>query len=320
MCADVDDTTYGYTDPEFGIPAMTADQELLDTEEARKADLIGRGMAAICELMGAGFVSGGELAIGTDEVTITAARALIRDDLGLCPVKPLAAVIAVGEFAAGVNYVHLQLGDTARADGVCGYYVSQSATPGAEAIVAGKVTVTGGVITAVDNTVKAAPGILARLPWELLQRNADDSTTLLALLTAALGTRYLNGTAPASVDARLTAAEGGGGGIGGAAFWADLGFSAEDATTISQAIATALQAHVTALHQGTGGGTTTGGATAEPWDGEAARQLDGFIRSTAVSDPLYPARMTNIAIYVPGRFGDGTVVGGWTTPDWRATA
>ena len=179
-------------------------------------------------------------------------------------------------------------------------------------------TKAGGVLTAVDNSVRAAPAISLRIPWTGLVRVFGGTETLEELLTAALGAAYLGETAPDDVDARLTELEalsgGGGGGEGGTLYWGLLAKASGDSTLIAQAISTAVDAaiaaHVTAYHTssgdggGTGGGTTTIINQAEEWDEDAYNQALIVMHLTHYFPDL-PEQHRNAATVVRDHYGHG---------------
>jgi hypothetical protein len=189
---------------------------------------------------------------------LSAVSALVVDELGTVPIADAAQVIAATQFSEGLNYVHLQADETARVDGACGWFVSGSVAPPAGGVLVCAVTVTDGVLTAVDNSVRVPPAIAERLPWA--------SARMIALLTAALGAAYLGATPPASVADRLATLEalitGGGGGEGGTGpiFAALLAMSATDPRLVPQFITDTVNAAIAAAGVGTAGGS--GGAAA----------------------------------------------------------
>ena len=161
--------------------------------------------------VGVGVLEGGVGAIDGGLLVISPLLAIIPDGSGGVLVEHVEETYGAGEFGEGDSYIHAQLTATSRADRSCTYYIDTDPTPLADAICLVRVTVAAGVITAVDNTVKAAPAIEARLAWERIKRSADDPSTLLENLSDWLGTAYVGETPPADVDTRLTALEGGGG-------------------------------------------------------------------------------------------------------------
>jgi hypothetical protein len=313
MLSDMSSVTYGYSDPQFGIPAPVGDQVIWDTEEQRRSALIGRALAAVCLACGVGVISGGIGSVSGGDVALTALRALIADATGPVPVETAAEVLDATRFAEGANnWIHCQLASTSRADGTCAYYVDDAATPASDAIAIARVTVASGVVTVVDNTVRLPPVIASRIPWEILRRSADDETTLLALLTAILGPAYLDGTRTATVDARLTEIEGrpaGGGGGSNTVLWEALERAVGNPQTIPQAIAAAVTDHETRLHTGSESGGSGGASTGTP---SALRNNDAVnlgrtvIQLTAEGVGDVAAEQVMTVVYVPGVWGDGT--------------
>ena len=179
-------------EPLFGLGYPTGGMASSAAEQLRTESLA-RLAQAFLQALGSGIYEGGVGSIVGDDLSISelghvssgieVAGALVPDALGAVPVYSAAATILLAEFAEGVNYVHVQIGETAREDQGCGYYVDASATPAPDALLVLKATVTAGVLTAVDNTVRAAPAIQSRLTWAGLMRVAPGGTqTLLAFL------------------------------------------------------------------------------------------------------------------------------------------
>ena len=261
------------------------------------------------DAIGEGVISGGVGSVVGADLALTALVAIIADETGGVPVGHEADTLLAAEFAEGTNYVHCQLTETSRTDGSCEYYIDTSPTPASDAITICQVTVTGGAVTAVDNTVKLPPALAERIPWEVLHRSYDDDTTLLAFLTAALGADYVGETPPADVDTRLTALEAGGGGGGGTVFWGALEKGAGDPTTIEQRIVALIAEHVAAVPHGGGGGG--GEAVVLPWDIEWVNQAKHLMMATRWM-PDMPATQVDSIVIVEGSYGDGS--GG--SPDW----
>lgn len=250
----------GYPGSDGVISSAAAEQ--LRTEQ------IARVLAAVAGALGVGIYDGGDATVGATGVDVTAAVAIVQDELGWLPIQHAAATVLATEFATGTSYLHLQAGETAREDGGCGYYVSTSATPAAGAVLICSVTASGGAVTAVDNSVRTSPAITPRLPWaELAQQYADDET-LLDWLTERLGADYAAATPPSTVDARLHLLE-------AAAFGEtelpDIPTEAEIEEIAEAAATAAITEHVEEYHGSTGG---TGGTTAaEQWDCSAVNGL-----------------------------------------------
>lgn len=303
---------YTYEEDKFGIPAPGNGQTGWAPDEQEKASLIGRLFQRVCDAVGEGVIGGGVLSIVSGDVRISAVTAaMIADEIGVVPVQASEETRAASGFANGESYIHLQLSATARADGTCGTYISASATPAADAIVLGKVTKAGGVITAVDNTVKAVPAVAGRIPWEVLKRNYDDATTLLAFLSGALGTRYLDDSELDDVDTRLVALEttgGTGGGGGGAAtvYWQDLARTASNVQSIIQYVESVMADHLTNYPHG--GSSSTGGgeiAVVEPWDSDAANRALALMDEVRMGNPLAAVSQVDCMVVVTDEEGNG---------------
>ena len=296
---------YGYSEGYWGLPAPADGEFGWAPDEQLKVELIGRLFQRLLDAVGAGVITGGEGSIVAGNLALSALVAIIDDDLGAVPVQATPATLSASLFAAGDSYVHVQLAETARADGSCAYYISVSETPAADALVVCKVTKAGAVITAVDNTVKAVPVIAGRLPWTVLARSYDDATTLLALLTSMLGAGYLDGTVTDDVDARLTALEtapSGGGGTG-TVYWGALQQTASVATTIAQAIAAAIAEHLATVQHGGADGVTE---VLEPWDVDAVNQSLSVLTDVRQVNPEAAWNHVDAVTVVWGVYGDGS--------------
>jgi len=255
--------------------------------------------------VGVGVLEGGVGAIDGGLLVISPLLAIIPDGSGGVLVEHVEETYGAGEFGEGDSYIHAQLTATSRADRSCTYYIDTDPTPLADAICLVRVTVAAGVITAVDNTVKAAPAIEARLAWERIKRSADDPSTLLENLSDWLGTAYVGETPPADVDTRLTALEGGGGGGGGGTVvWGGLEKGVADDTTIDEEIDAKIAEHVVNVQHGGGGG----GGTAVSVEDDCFRAND--IRSRLLQvrshSPDVVATQRNAIYIVDGVYGDGS--------------
>ena len=309
---------YTYEEAYFGIPAPGDGQTGLALDEQQKAALIGRLFQRVSDAVGEGVIEGGVGSIVGGDLQISAVTAaLIRDEIGAVPVQADLTTLPASSFATGDSYVHLQLTSIAREDGSCGYYISASATPASDALAICMVTKAGGVITAVDNTVKAVPAVAGRIPWEVLKRNYDDVTTLLEFLTEELGARYMDGTAPDDVDTRLTAVETGGVGVGGATvYWGDLQRTASLATTIAQYVTSVIADHLANYSHGGGDG---GGeiSVVEPWDMDAANRHLALMLDVLMDNPMAAFNQVDCMVVVVDEEGNGVwgqgELGG---PDW----
>lgn len=295
---------YSYSEGFWGLPAPADGEFGWAPDEQLKVELIGRLFQRLLDAVGAGVISGGEGSIAGGNLALSALVAIVDDELGAVPVQATPTTLMASEFAAGDSYVHVQLGETARADGSCAYYISASETPAADALAICKVTRTGAVITAVDNTVKAVPAIASRIPWSVLARSYDDATTLLALLTSMLGAGYLDGTVTDDVDARLTALESGGGGGGaGTVYWGALQQTVSIATTIAQAIAAAIAEHMATVQHGGADGVTE---VLEPWDVDAVNQSLSVLTEIRQVNPEAAWNHVDAVTVVWGVYGDGS--------------
>ncbi len=315
--------TYTGREELFGI-GYPADGEIINEhDEALQIGMIGRLIGAMLGALGEGIFRGGVGSIvsgnlvlselGWTAENVTVPGAVIEDSLGAVPVYHAEETLAPAAFTNGTNYVHVQVGETARTDLSCGYYVDTTATPAPDALLVCSVTVAGGVIMAVDNSVRAAPAIAARLPWAGLVRVFGGTETLESLLNTILGAAYLATSPPDDVDTRLTTLEDYIGTLGApegtTVYWALLQYTAGDATTIPQwvrAITDALDTRVTALEAA--GGTTSGSGTStsavEEWDEVAYNHAMGLMEiSHFLPDVLQNQR--NAATTVRDHYGHG---------------
>ena len=291
------------TEQLFGLPYPTGGGEISAAVEQDKTAAIARVLAAMLGAVGIGIVAGGVGTIVDGDLHLTASSALVSDELGCVPVADTAQVIAAAQFAEGTNYVHLQADETARVDGACGYYVSGSATPATGAVLVCQVTVTGGVLTAVDNSVRVPPAIVRRIAWPALVRAAGSAETLLEFVTAALGEAYVGATPPASVDDRLSVVEAGGGSGGtGLGYWGTAQRLPGDPTQIPQYVTALLEALKTELQaEIAAGGTGAGSSTAaEPWDVDGANQSLALLAEIGSDNPAAGDTQRDSAILVPG--------------------
>ncbi len=298
---------YSYQDELWGLPVPGDGDRGWAPSERLKTVLLARLLQRILDSTGEGVISGGAVSLAGGNAAVSACVAIIEDDRGGVPISLAAATILAAEFSDGDNWIHLQLGDGARTDEAdCGYYVSASGTPAETAIAIAQVTKAGGTLTAVDNTVKAAPAIAGRIPWEVLKRSYDDTTTLLAFLTGTLGDDYMDGSESDDIDTRLTALEAGGGGGGGSTvYWGALQQSAVLTTTIIQYVAAQIADHIANYTHGGGGG---GGAVEilQPWDIDAVNQALALLSEIRDDNAAAAATQLDSVIVVWGVYGDGT--------------
>jgi hypothetical protein len=315
-------THYTGSEPIFGLGYPAEGETGTPHDEGVKTEAIGRIMGAMLGALGVGIYRGGVGSIvGADlvisemgwvEGEVTVPGAVIEDDLGAVPVYSAEETLAAAGFAEGINYVHVQVGATAREDQGCGYYIDGSATPAPDALLVCKVTVAGGVVTAVDNSVRAAPAIAGRIPWAALVRVFGGDQSLEAFLTAALGANYLATVPPASVDSRLVLLEaymgggGGGGGEFGAVYWWLLALSPTDATTIPQWVQTitdALAVRLDAL-EAAGSGSSGAAVVQMVLPDDVANQAI-LMMTGAHYLPDLPTAQRNTATVVENHYGRG---------------
>ena len=278
-------------EPVFGL-GWSASGIVYGSAEGLRVTSIGRIMGAMLGALGVGIYQGGVgsivgLALQITEVGWTAGEvlvpgAVIEDALGAVPVHHAAAELAASAFPTGVSYVHLQVGETAREDLGSAYYVDASEVPAPDALLVCKVTKAGGALTAVDNSVRAAPAIAGRIPWAELVRDFGDVEGLEEFLSGVLGAEYLGETPPDDVDARLTALEegGGGGGAGGTPLLDELVTSGgeTDLQVAEGAAAAAVEEHVEELHAPPGDGAESTTLAAEQWDSVPVCLLRGLMQ------------------------------------------
>ena len=289
----------------FGLPYRQDGDISSGAEEAVAWEALDGALQGLVDALGVGVIDGGEGTIDGGDLVISALKAIIPDGTGGVYIEHVEEIYEAGDFAEGDSYIHAQLTATSRADKSSTYYIDTDPDPAADAICLCRVTVTVGVITAVDNTVKAVPAIAERIPWEVLQRSYDDATTLLANLSAWLGTAYVGETPPGDIDARLTALEaGGGGGGGGTVYWAALQQTAAITTTILAAIAAAIAQHVVDVAHGGGGSGGTAVVVTE--EVVIANDLRSRMVQVRSHSPDVVATQLNALYIVDGVYGDGS--------------
>jgi hypothetical protein len=305
----------------FGLGYPGDGETINEHDEALQIGSIGRLIGAMLGALGCGIYRGGVGAIAGGSLVISelgwaagevlVPGAVIEDSLGAVPVYHAEETLEPSAFAEGMNYVHVQVGETARTDLSCGYYVDTSDVPAPDALLVCAVTVTAGVITAVDNSVRAAPAIAARIPWAGLVRVFGGTETLESLLNTILGAAYLGAAPPDAVHTRLAALEALvgalGGGTGATVYWWLLPMLPGDATTIPQWVRTitdALAARVTALEAAGSGGTATTVVEVEEWD-ENSHNLGLLCVALTHHLPDIVSGQRNVATVVRDHYGHG---------------
>lgn len=122
-------------------------------------------------------------------------------------------------------------------------------------------------------------------------------------LQAAVGDPYTN---PASLDTRLQAVEGAGGGGGGLTSWGTAPKAPGDPTTPGQEMdakdAAAVAAHVAALHDS----ETATSTVAAPWDVDANNQALALMQEISDDNPTAAESQRDSIVIVPGKWGDST--------------
>lgn len=297
----------------FGLGYPGADGELGSPhDEGVKVEGIERLFGSMLGALGVGIYEGllGSLVGG--DVHLTAGTAMVEDELGALPIAETAQVIAAAQFSEGVNYVHLQADETARTDGACGYYMSGSATPPAGGVLVCKVTVAGGVITAVDNGVRVPLAINSRLAWaQMTENGVAGAPNLRDVVMSILGAAYFGATPPADVDTRLTDVELAGGGGGGTGreylgYPTPMEVSPTDGTTYEQVAEAEAQALLDPQIARIDALEAAAGAVAvkpvEQWDNEAWNMGLLTLRLGAVTPTLLYG-MRNAATVIGGVYG-----------------
>lgn len=296
----------------FGLGFPGADGEFGSPhDEGAKVGGIERLFGALLGALGAGIFSGGVGSISGGDLQLSAVSALVEDELGTVPIADTAQVIAATQFAEGLNYVHLQAGENARADGECGYYVSGSEVPPSGGVLVCGVKVEGGALTAVDNAVRMAPEIVHRIPLLDLMMVMGGTQTARQFLTAALGAAYLGATPPASVadrlmtlEALITGGVGGGGGTG-PIFAALLAMSATDQRLVPQFVTDTVNDAIAAAGVGTTGGSGGAAATSTLRDDDSYN-LGMLVLELTQWLPDAPVYQRNAATIRAGVYGDGS--------------
>lgn len=304
---------YSAETPYFGLPYRQDGDISSGAEEERAWAPLDATLQGVIDAVGVGAISGGIGTMVAGEVVISALKAIVPDDLGGVYVEAEETTEDGAWFGSdGAWYVHCQLTETSRQDRTCVYYRDESEIPAADAILLMQVTVAGGIVTEVDNSVRALPAIAARLPVDQLIRIFGSAELFWDWLGDRLGAAYMGETPPDDIDARLTAMEsGGGGGGGGTVYWGGLQKASGDPTTIDQEIDAKIVEYGSEHCQGGGGG---GGATPVdvPWDCAAVNDLKARLKAIRTVDPEAASTQINSIYVVADVWGDGT--GG--SPDW----
>ena len=170
------------------------------------------------------------------------------------------------------------------------------------------------MLTAVDNSVRAAPAINARLAWAAMTRNGAGGQNLLDYLAARLGTAYagdsvtVGDVATRLADLEAGAGSGGGGGTG-REYWqwpTEMEATPSDKTTLTQMATAAAQAlldpqvaRIAALEAAAG---QVAVKPAEAWDSEAWNNGLLTLRLGAATPSLLYG-MRNAATVIGGVYG-----------------
>jgi hypothetical protein len=314
---------YTLVEPLFGIGYPNEGETGSPHDEGVKATQIATLISGMLTALGPGIYAGGVGSLAGGGLVVSGPLvAVVEDSLGALVVVVEEETLGAGEFATGLNYVHLQATELARSLQTGEMYVSQSATPAEGALVVCAVTKAGGALTAVDNSVRSAPAITARLPWQELRRVFGAEETLGEALAAILGSVYLGAERPDDVDTRLAALEAGGvgGGEGGGyEYWRTMPKANGDDTRIEQEIETrvaaAMAAHVAEYHAEEEPAGGTGGAGVEQWDDDSYNQSQMAMYVTHML-PDMPEQHRNAVTVVDEHYGDGS---GDDTVNWIDT-
>lgn len=276
-------------EPLFGLGFPMEGELGTPADEGTRTRQIARVLGAMLGALGPGIYSGMVGSIVGGDVSLTAGAAVVSDELGAVPIAAGIEVITASQCAEGdQNFVHVQADETARTDGACGYVVLSTATPPAGGLLVCQVTVTDGVITAVDNAVRVAPAISDRLPW---------AAKIVETLAAVIGLPYTN---PLTLDARLALVESGtGGGATGDWFWDGKARSQGDNTQIPQFVQKAIEDALAGLPAG-GTGGTAGTTAAAPWDVDGANQSLALLTEIDQDNAAAGDTQRDSALVVPG--------------------
>lgn len=305
---------YTGAEPLFGIGYPNEGELGSPHDEGVKAAQIASLISGMLTALGPGIYAEGVASLAAGSVDISGPLvAVVEDSLGALVVVVEEETLAPGQFVDGLNYVHLQATEMARSLQTGELYVSQSATPAEGALVVCAVTKAAGALTAVDNSVRSAPAITARLPWQELRRVFGGEETLGEALTAILGAVYLGESRPDDVDTRLAALEaggvGGGEGGGGYEYWRTMPKANGDDTRIEQEmetrLAAALAAHVAEYHADEEPAGESGGTAVQMWDDDAYNQSQIALYVTHML-PDMPEQHRNAVTVVDEHYGDGS--------------
>ena len=262
--------------------------------------------------IGDGIITGFHASVSAGNALIDASPdpahvAIITDATGPVIVRTTADVtrLAADMTPDGAHYVYASLDATSRTAQTWAVGSQMSATPPTGAANICKATVAGGVVTAVDNTVKADPQIINRLFWGSgnLQYSPDDSATLVSAITDlrdAITNAWPYAEA-SSLHERVDALEGLG--LGTTTYWGALQRALGDTQTVPAFVATEMASHLGSYHSGTGGDNNAGVVPLQTnFNEDAVNNMKQTLRLLH-TDPLFSEDMIRFGASIPGIIG-----------------
>ncbi len=266
------------------------------------------------EGIGEGLISGGVVTAAAGlAVDVSALKAAVATVLLKIYIETLASTEVDELPASDTSYIHAGVlfpaiaGDPDSRETAVVDLFWDASDDVADAIVLYEVVTDGSGVTAVtDLRVWTTP----QTALNLAEANVIDITAI----EAAIGSDYFGGSPPASsLDTRVDALEGGGG--GGATYWGAMEKELGDATTpgteMDSKDAAAVAAHIAAEHQAGGAGDGETLEIPEVWDVDAVNQALHLLKITRSVDPDLPENQISAVTIVWGVWGDGT----GSTPD-----
>ena len=268
---------------------------------------------------GDGIIAGFHASVSAGNVLIQASPdvahvAIITDATGPVIVRTTAEVtrLAAAMIPDGAHYVYAALDETSRTAQTWVVGSQLSPTPPVGAVNICKATVVGGVVTAVDSTVKADPQILKRLYWgsSNFHYSADDSTSLISAIGDIRNsiTNAWPYAAASSVEERIAALESlSGSASASTVYWDSLQAALGDTQKIKAYVLDQVAAHVAAYHTGVAGGVGSSGGIVPiqvNWNEDATNNLKQSLRWLH-TDVYFTEDHVRAAFSIPGIIGLG---------------
>lgn len=274
--------------------------ELPADEYNSLARIVDSQVVGALEGIGEGIIDGGEVQADVGlSVSISALKAIVETDYGLCYIESSADVTLTGLPSNVSLWFWAQAlmpadGDyDSRETGVVRFVYTQVDVQPPNSIALAEGTTTALAVTITSDARVYVPG-----------RAAANFTAQIAALEAAVGIPY---GGIDDLDTRVTDLEDGAVGGGGYAHWANMPKAPADSTTPGQEMdtkdAAAVEQHVEEYHADDGG--TAEIEVNEPWNVDAANQARHLIKYTESVDPDGPELQVDAATIVWDVYGDG---------------